>query len=100
MTGPPKRKSPASISVERGARHERYSKSQAGLTNKKRKKQEQEPAELAIYGGRRTWKWLGTVREIGPADFAVTATDNSELGSFKTLKAAADALEAHGAIRA
>jgi hypothetical protein len=96
-TAPPtsQKISPGLLSDKRGAEHRDSQKSQARTTNKRIKKQE--VGELTVYAGQ---VWLGMVRQIGPADFVAVAGDGHELGTFATLKAAADAIEAHGDTRA
>ena len=67
------------------------SKSQSHKQNTKERPKAQEcPAHFAVYDGRLR---VGTVYQVG-ADFtAIVAGDEREIGTFPSLKAAADAVD-------
>jgi hypothetical protein len=90
----PENGSPASAGTERGADHLKKSakSSPRKTTLRPDKSQASKRANLAVYSGQ---TWLGTieVRQDG-SDFAAFNTTDRFLGSFGTLKAAADAVDA------
>lgn len=88
---PPKMRSPASVAAERGANRKTEKQSHAKNTKNRKPAQAPERHSFALTHGRET---AGYIEQEGKSFAAKSVHGHRPLGTFKTLKAACEAISA------